>query len=249
MGGDSYSPVILSIISTMKKKRIDVFLLHGIAKEVNKDTYYNDFVGGIRKNLPIDVDIGFHPIDYSHILKAKEDIIYSWMADMGRPSIRKWACDYVCDVIALGYPKSTPKKGDFIYDLTEMLNTKYDFVNANYPDSKKVVIGHSLGSVIGYGFTWERKIDTLITMGSPFLYFSIRFKNFGMSNFNLPKFYNFWKKYDLVSTKVSRNPNFSHVHDIQVKSFNPLNWFTFKSHSAYWRSDFVRRSIAKILVE
>ena len=228
-------------------KRLDVFLLHGIGKSIGLN-YYDGFVNAVRSKLPIDLDIGFHPIDYSPLLDTKEATIFSWMEDMGWKKLRRFACDFVCDVLAAAYPRRTPVAGDFIFDLTEMLKAKFAEVGSKYPDSIKILIGHSLGTVIGFNFTWEYPLEHLILMGSPFDYFSIRYHNFGENNPKLKTFVNFWKRYDVVSTIISRNPNFKSVKDIQVRSFNPKYILPVRAHTTgYWDSDFVHSEIAGIL--
>jgi len=226
--------------------RIDVFLVHGIAEKIGEN-YYDDFVMGIRKHLPIAADVSFHPIDYSHLLADKEQEIFSWMKDMGYTKVRKFACDFICDALAYGYPKQSPDVGDFIFDLHELLRRKYRMVCDVYPDSKKVIIGHSLGSLVAYGFTFEEHFDALITMGSPFCYFSIRYKNFGENNPNLKQFWNFWKQYDVISTKIAKNPNFKSVKDVQVTSWNPKDCVPRLAHSAYWNSEQVHKKVGEIL--
>lgn len=226
--------------------RIDAFLIHGIGK-ITDPHYYDDFVIGIRKNLPIDIDINFHPVDYSRLLEPKEDIIFSWFNNRFWKKLHNFACYYICDVLAYAYTRGVPGPGDFIYDLTELLKTKFRAVDEKYPDSKKIVIGHSLGSIVGFGYTWEEKIDCLITMGSPFDYFSIRYAGFGRDNPDLPFFYNFWKDHDAVATEISKNPNFKRVKDIQVSSWNPKYLAPLRAHSVYWTSDFVHKEIAKIV--
>lgn len=229
--------------------KISVFLIHGIGKNIGSN-YYDSFVLGIRKYLPVDADINFHPVEYSHLLEEKENTIYSWLREMGYQGLRKFACDFVCDVLAYAYPWRPAGPGDFIFDVTELIKGKFKEVSEKYPDNKKVVIGHSLGSIVGYGFTWIEPVDCLITMGSPFDYFSIRYKGFGEMNPTLKRFCNFWKSYDLVSTIISENPNFRTVKDIQVKTFNPKFFLPIKAHTTgYWDSDFVQREIAKILKE
>lgn len=224
-------------------KQVDVLLLHGISKSIHPD-YYDKFVAGIRSHLPLDFDVVFHPIDYSEILEPKEKTIFSWMRGMNWQKTRKFICDLVCDALAYGYPKRAPEAGDFIYDLHGLIGRKMAKARAG---SKIVIIGHSLGSIVGYGVTWDIYTDCLITMGSPFCYFSVRYKNFGEMNPNLRQFHNFWRGRDPVSTIISRNPNFKAVHDYEVKSWNPRYWFMLQSHSIYWKSNFVHKKIAKIL--
>lgn len=222
---------------------IDVFLIHGIGKSL-PPRYYDHFVSGIRENLPVDADVVFHPIDYSKLLDKKEATILSWMSGMSWSGIRGFICNYVCDALSYAYPARPTQEGDFIYDLTTLLSGKMDKTREG---SKVVVTGHSLGSIVGYGITWGIHTDCLITMGSPFLYFSIRYKDFGDMNPNLRQFHNFWRSRDPVSTIISRSPKFKCVHDYEVKSFNPRYWFMFQSHSIYWKSKFVHKKIASIL--
>lgn len=228
--------------------RTDIFLIHGIGKTIGTG-YYDRFVLSLRRYLPIDLDLNFHTIDYSPLLETKEDTIFSWMEDLGWVKLRRFACDFVCDVLAFAYTRRPAQEGDFIFDLTKLLKDKFSEINTRYPDSRKIIIGHSLGSIVGFGYTWEEKIDTLITMGSPFDYFSIRYKGFGEMNLDLRVFYNFWKRFDVVSTIISRNPNFRCVKDIQVKTFNPKYIFPVKAHTSYWESEFVHQEIAKIILE
>lgn len=222
---------------------IDILLCHGIGKSL-PSRYYDQFVEGIRKNLPIDADVVFHPIDYSSLLESRENRIFAWMKGMNWQITRKFVCDFVCDALAYGYPKRKPESGDFIYDLHSLIGKTMAKARTG---SKIVVIGHSLGSVVGFGITWDLHADCLITMGSPFCYFSIRYKNFGEMNPDLQQFHNFWRGRDPVSTIISKNPNFKMVHDYEVKSWNPRYWFMLQSHGIYWKSSFVHKQIAKIL--
>ena len=228
---------------------IDIFLLHGISKEVKAETYYNAFIEGIEKYLSGSQQVRWHPIDYSFLLREKEETILSWMKELGHPKSRKFACDYISDILAMLHKDRPLVEGDFLYDFDKLVTTRYDTIHNFYPENRKVIIGHSLGSILGYRFTWKRAFDALIVMNSPFNYFSIGYKDFGEMNPNLPMFYNFWKKYDTVSTIISKNPNFKMVKDIQVKSLNPLNWFTSKAHSACWTDKFVHKTISNILTE
>jgi len=222
---------------------LDIFLIHGIGQKFDPSSY-DDFVNGIRKYLPLDSDIVWHPIDYSSLLAPREAKIYSWMKHLPWPKVRRFACDFIGDVLAYGYPKRPPEEGDFIHDLNKLLGQEFAKCRDN---SKRVIIGHSLGSIVGYGATFDFKTDCLIVMGSPFCYFSVRYKNFGEMNPDLPQFHNFWRGRDPVSTIISKNPNFKMVHDYEVKSFNPLNQFMLRSHGIYWKSKFVHEKIAKII--
>lgn len=231
------------------REPLEIFLVHGIGREVSKD-YYNDFVSGIRKYVPLDADIVWHGVNYSILLEKREQQIYSWMKKMspwwdyaGRKE-REFACNYICDVLAYGYPRRPPSRGDFIFDLHAQL--KQEFSKAR-PGAKKVIIGHSLGSIVGFGFTWAEHTDCLITMGSPFSYFSVRYKGGGEMNPDLPQFHNFWRGRDRVSSIISENPKFKCVHDYEVRSLNPRYLLRLQAHSLYWVSNFVHKEIAKIL--
>lgn len=223
--------------------KIDVILLHGITKNIDPH-YYDAFVEGIRKHIPIDMDILWHPIDYACILAKKEDTIFSWMKGMSWMRTRRFVCDFICDALAYAYPMREPGAGDFIFDLNELIANKMEKCQK---DSKVVFLGHSLGSIIAYGLSWNFHADCVITMGSPFNYFSIRYKDFGDMNMALPEFHNFWRGRDPVSTIISRNYKFKLVKDYEVKSWNPRYLFMLQSHSIYWRSTFVHKKIAAIL--
>src|SRR3990167_9663129 len=82
------------------QEMIDIFLLHGISKEVKAETYYNAFIEGIEKYLPKS-QVRWHPIDYSFLLREKEETILSWMKELGHPKSRKFACDYISDILAM----------------------------------------------------------------------------------------------------------------------------------------------------
>lgn len=222
---------------------LDLYLIHGIGKSFPA-SYYDGFEAGIKKHLPLSADVQFHGVDYSHLLEAKENTIYSWMKGMAWSAARDFACSYICDALAFGYPARPTKEGDFIFDVNKLIMA--EFATAR-PGTKIVVIGHSLGSAIAYNASWAVHMDCLITMGAPHNYFSIRYKDFGEMNPDLPQFHNFWRSRDPVSTIISRNPNFKMVHDYEVSSFNPLNQFMLRSHSLYWQSDFVHSKIASIL--
>lgn len=228
---------------------IDVFGLHGIGKSF-PPSYYDDAVKGVQAYLKPATDVKFHGIDYSHLLESREDVIYSWLKDIDpwydpfSKKARKFATDYICDVLAYAYPRRPPQLGDFIYDMTKLLTDKVADIRLG---ASIVFVGHSLGSIVAYGATWDIKTDCLITMGSPFNYFSIRYKDFGEMNPDLPQFHNFWRGRDWISTVISKNPNFRNVHDYEVTSRNPLNLSLLNSHGIYWKSDFVHKKIASIL--
>lgn len=228
---------------------IDVFLIHGVGRNISKD-YYNDFVAGIRKYLPLDADIVWHGVNYSLKLEKREDEVYTWLKpmipwwDLAGKKEMQFACDYVADVLAYGYPQRQPQPGDFICDVHSEIQAEYDKSRVG---SLKVVIGHSLGSIIGYDFTWQKPVDCLITMGCPLSLFSVRYHDGGEMNPKLSQFHNFWKARDRVSSIVSNNPKFKAVQDYQVISSNPKYLLRLQAHSIYWVSDFVHQKIANIL--
>lgn len=225
--------------------RVDVFLLHGIGKTIGTG-YYDDFVAGIRKRMPIDADVNFHPVEYSNLLDEKEDKIFSWLKGMAYQTLRRFACDYICDVLAFSPPESPARPGDFYYDVNRLLMNKFDEIESKYPKSKKVIISHSLGTQIAFAFAWRKEIDWLFTMGSPILYFSVRFNDFGKyPESTLHNMTNFYNVNDPVATIVSRNPNLKKCEDIKVKSFNPKYLLPLRAHSYYWVSDEVTQGIAK----
>lgn len=227
-------------------KQTDVFLVHGVAKTIGPE-YYDAFVAGIRKLLPMELDVLFHPVEYSHLLEAKEDQIFDWMKDLPYRAITEFAAYYIADALAYAYPRDPATEGDFIYDVHKLLADK--FAAAGRPGSRRVIIGHSLGSIVGYGFTWDVEVDCAILMGSPFFYFSPRFKGLGRMNPNLRQLHNFWKAHDKVSTgPLSKNPTFACAHDYQVTSLNPKYLLPLQAHSIYWTSEFVHKQIAKILL-
>ncbi len=167
-----------------------------------------------------------------------------WWDAAGRKE-REFACNYVCDVLAYGYPRRPPEEGDFIFDLHTQLAREYLKAREG---AKRVIIAHSLGTIVGYDFTWQQTTDCLITMGSPFAYFSIRYRSGGEMNPTLGQFHNFWKGRDRISTLIATNPRFASVHDYKVPSMNPRYLLRLQAHSHYWVSPFVHKRIAKILL-
>ena len=139
--------------------QVDVSILHGIAKTIGKD-YYDSFVTEIRRLLPFGGDIQFYPVDYSYLLQEKEDTIYRWMKDLPYRKITEFAAYYAADALAYAYPKHQPTvDGDFIHDVHKLLTKEFA---KGRPQAKKVIIGPSLGGIVGYGFSWDmKKILTL----------------------------------------------------------------------------------------
>ena len=225
--------------------KVDVLILHGIAKIIRKDAY-TPFIDGIDHWLPLHFDVKYHQVDYSYLLQKKEEQIFGWMEPLPYKKLTNFGAFFVADALAYAYPKHHPTvEGDFIYDVNKLLCQK---LGECRDDSKKVIIGHSLGSIVGYGISWDIHIDCLITMGSPFFYFSPRYKDNGEMNPDLAQFHNFWKSTDKVSCgPISKNPKFASVHDYRVKSMNPKYLLPVKAHSSYWTSKYVHEKIASII--
>jgi hypothetical protein len=230
--------------------KIDFLIIHGIGRKINVNDYIT-FIDGIKSRLPKEIDINFIQINYSEILDQKEDQIYEWMKELGN-GIRKWACYYICDVLAFS-PTEKNQKGDWYYDLNKSIEQTYKSLRK---DSKKVVFGHSLGSQIALSNCYSNKFDLLITAGSPIIYFSIKFKDYG-SPCPVKKIVNFYNPNDLVSTKVGANPHFKSItEDFEVK---PSLFFRIplvlpllkklKAHTFYWSSKEVHKKIADELVK
>ena len=230
--------------------RIDVFLVHGIAVNLNGQTYYSDFVDAIRKKLPIQADVNFHPIVWNELLYKKEQQIYRWMADLKYDKLRWIGCTLIGDVLAYSPPEGIPAPGDFYYDVNKLLETEYDTIAKAYPKSKKVILSHSLGTQISFGFSFRREIDLLVTMGSPILYFSVRFKDYGkFPEATLHRMVNFYNPFDPISTLVSRNPALRQCRDVKVFSWNPLNCLPMHAHKSYWTAGKVHDAIAQEILK
>lgn len=230
-------------------RQIDCILIHGVENKIDTVHYFTPFCDLIAKNLTLEQrgDIRFHPVDYSSILDDRENMIYSWMKEDHWDKLRWVGAKLICDVLAYAYPKRAAQAGDVIYDITKLLADKYVEVAHQYPLSEKWIIGHSLGCIVGFGFSWDVQIDGLITMGNPHNYFSIRYKNFGEDNKDLPNFVNFHDPWDPISTRVSQNPNFKRVTDVKVSNWNPLLKLPIRAHTAYWTNDKIAQRIASML--
>ena len=228
-------------------REIDVFLIHGVENKINATNYFTPFCERIQKFLTLEErgNIRFHPVDYSVILDERENFIYSWMRKDHWQKLRWVGCKLICDVLAYAYPKRPAQVGDVIYDITKLLVDKFVDVSKTYPNSEKWIIGHSLGCVVGFGFTWDIKVEGLITMGNPHDYFSIRYKRFGEDNKNLPQFINFHNPWDPTSTRVSNNPNFGRVTDVLVSNWNPILKLPIRAHTTSWSNDKVAQRIAQ----
>ena len=233
----------------MEKIRKDVFLIHGVGKKLGSD-YYDKFVAGIRSFIPIDEDVNFHPVDYSPLLDEKEEKIFSWMKGMGYQGLRKFGCDFLADVLAYSPPENPAKAGDFYFDVNEMLSKKFEAVEKSYPQSKKIIISHSLGTQIAFSFAWKKEIDVLFTCGSPIIYFAVRFSGFGkFPEATLKRMINFYNENDPVATIIGRNPALKKCQDIKVKSWNPRYLLPLQAHSFYFVSADVQKKIAEVLSE
>jgi hypothetical protein len=226
-------------------------MIHGVENKIDTVNYFTPFVERIQKFLTLEQrgNIRFHAVDYSTILDARENVIYSWMKGDHWQKLRWVGAKLICDVLAYAYPKRPTQAGDVIYDITKLLADKFVEVTDAYPDSEKWIIGHSLGCIVGFGFSWDLKIDGLIAMGNPHDYFSIRYKNFGEDNKELANFINFHDPWDPISTRVSKNPNFKRVTDILVSNWNPLLKLPMHAHTAYWANNKIAGHIASILTK
>ena len=222
-------------------KRIDIFLIHGISKGSIPNGYYDEFVNGIRKNLPIDLDINFHPIDYSFLLEKEEANIYEEQKPYHfYKKLLGLATELICDVLAYA---PTEKVEGFYNQVHELIDRKYDSIEMYYPFSIKVFMCHSLGSQIGTTYLWRKNVDHIITMGCPVRFFSIRFKEKPTPP-NVLTFTNFYSRYDPVSTALK--PMWNFVKDVCVDSwFTPLNKLPMKAHSSYWTSSIVQKRLRK----
>lgn len=228
--------------------RLDVLLVHGIAVNLNGQTYYSDFVNSLRKLLPVDMDINFHPIVWNDLLYKKETQIYRWMSGLRWDKLRWIGCTLIGDILAYAPPEGIPGPGDFYYDVNKLLEAKYDEIAKAYPKSRKVIISHSLGTQISFSFCFRREVDLLVTFGSPILYFSVRFKDYGkFPDATLHRMINFYNPFDPISTVVSRNPSLRQCRDIKIMSWNPLNMAPMHAHSAYWSSSEMVERMAESL--
>lgn len=226
--------------------RTDILLVHGIGKAIKSD-YYNEFVDSIRRKLPLDIDVSFHAINYSEPLDSKEAIIFGWMKGLNYQDLRSFGCFFVGDVLAYAPPEGVPGPGDFYYDVNKQLADKFAEIKAKYPESKKVIIAHSLGTQISFSFAFKEELDHLFVCGSPLLYFSVRFKEFGSYPPKLKGMTNFYNVNDPVATVVGRNPKLAACKDIRVKSWNPRYLLPLQAHSHYFKSDQVHQGIADVL--
>ena len=237
----------LSNLEEKMNQRVDAFLIHGIGKTI-EGNYYDNFVDAIRRKLPIDADVNFHPVNYSEPLDKREGVIWKWMEGMAYQKLRNFGCFFIADILAYAPPEHPPKPGDFYYDVNKILSDKFADVEATYPNSKKVIIAHSLGTQIAFSFAWGHKIEHLFCMGSPILYFSVRFKDFGMFPVETLKgMTNFWNTNDPIATRIERNPNLKVCKDIRVRSFNPRYLLPLQAHSMYFTSNDVHQKIADVI--
>lgn len=230
-------------------REIDIFLLHGVENKIDTITYYQPFVKRICENMTAEerAHVRFHPVNYSVILEEKEKTILSWMKHDHWQRLREFGCFFIGDILAYAHPKRPAEPGDPIYDIHKLLAEVVANVMVDHPKSEKWIIAHSLGCVVGFGFSWDIKIDCLITMGNPHNYFSIRFKNFGQDNPNLPHFFNFHDPWDPISTRVSENPNFTRVYDVVLKNWNPWKKLPIRAHVAYWKSKELAKRLADLI--
>jgi hypothetical protein len=225
---------------------VDVILLHGIQKDLDEESYYSDFVYGIRKYLPISTHCAFHPLNWNKLIQDKEIQAYKWMEGLFYDKLRRFGCTMIGDVIAYAPPESVPKPGDVYYDVNKLIEKTYDEIQSLAPKSKKAVFAHSMGAQIAFSLAFRKPFDLLITFGAPLLYFSLRFNGFGeYPHKTLGKMMNLYNKFDPVSTIVSRNPKLTACKDVDVTGWNPLNMTPLRAHTSYWKSDKVHRIMAQ----
>lgn len=227
----------------------DIFIIHGVENKVDTKDGYAPFEERIRKFLSLgqNENVRFHPVNYSVLLEAEEKEIYSWMSKDHWQAFRWIGATLICDVLAYAYPKRPAQPGDFIYDLTKLLADTVVDVQHDHPTSEKWLLCHSLGCIVGFGFSWDVQVQGLITMGNPHDYFSVRYRGFGEDNKDLPQFVNFHNPWDPISTLVSKNPNFARVTDVIVSHWNPVLKLPIRAHLSYWTDDKVAQRIASTL--
>ena len=233
-------------------KEVDAFFIHGISKEVDPSSYYTPLIEGIRKHLPVDFPLRIHPIDHSHLLKEKEETLFTWAKGFWYPITRRWANNYINDVIALS-PNETMGSGNFYFDVLKMIEDKYDEAAKDRPHSKKVIFGHSLGAQIGLFFAFRRELDCLITAGGPMNYFAIRFPKFGRyPDATLHRMLCFSYRQDLVvNGPMGKNPNYNRpqVTDVILPLYNPWYWRPTKAHMRFFTDPRVHKITAANLLE
>lgn len=231
--------------------------IHGV-KAYLKENYAYDFFTKIKQNLSdrIIPFIHFHAFEWDSIVNKKEEQTYKMMCHLGNwktKKIRKLICDFWCDTLWYGNTKRLSESGDVYFDIHKKLNNEIEvLIKKLGNDSNLILIGHSWGSQIAFDYSWSEgyTVDGMVTMGSPILYGSGRFHNWG----ELPQIpFNFWLNFvvpfDPIACDFKNHPNEKFrqsIHDIILNTWNPfIRFFSLKAHTSYWKNSIVHKEIAK----
>lgn len=243
-------------------KTIIFVVSHGIETKLSTPNYCPDFIEGIEKELGPDVRFIPHLFNWDVLVRDREDKTYEMVKHLGHGLLRKLICSLGCDILWYSASQQIVSFGSVFADIHQKLKGEIRDIVMLYPDAKIVLCGHSWGSQIVLDFCFmaepeiRQRIVGLVTMGSPILYKSGQYDDWGHPPTGLKFWLNFFNPLDPVSTEISKNENFkSAVEDVEVKSWNPLVWlrvpFIFSivtAHTYYWKAGVVRKRIAAALV-
>lgn len=235
-------------------KTVIFVVCHGIETKLKKASYADSFVFGIRNSLPEGIPFASYQFNWDTIVVEREQKTYEMVKDLRRPLLRKLTCFLGCDILWYAFTKRLVSQGSIYDQIHSKLRREVKQLLALYgKDAVLVLCGHSWGSQIMLDFCFDEdaeitsKIAGLVTMGSPIIYKSGQYDDWGHPPKGLKFWLNFYNPWDPVSTIISRNENFKDaVKDVCVGAWNPLGWVSIlMAHTCYWKSGTVKKQIAE----
>ena len=231
-------------------------ILHGVqAFSLDKETV-RDFIAGVRAYVPDQFKdwIKFQIIDWDDIVGQRQ--LEAFEMEKGLPKQRLLKLKHTVGSDLLWDVQTRNLNGD-----QNIYNQIVSFVTLQIGELKKVygntsnlvLIGHSWGGqrALSYCFDSPFNVHGLITMGSPITAVSGRFPDWGKLPTDLKFWLNFRMAGDWIGSqfKYHKSQQFREfVEDIHLSSWNPLNWFTIKAHTYYWKSKEVHKRIAEKII-
>jgi len=229
--------------------KILLIALHGVEWGEIKNDYANRLFDGIRNHMNFEENglLEMYPYNWTKYTNPRQLEIYSKVEKgLGRQWFRKLKHTLGSDV---SWGQRAKEGTPCFY--TKFLNELIDLVEKYNGNGTKVVLfGHSQGSQLAYQFIFDykRPIAHFFSAGSPISMNSGMFEDWGRVPPNLTAWTNFYNYFDGISSLlegVHLSKQIAYfVKDVEVpKGYNPLRWTLAGSHTIYWESELVCKTI------
>lgn len=243
-------------------KYVICVISHGVENREIPDDYAQPLIDNIRSYLSEDEKAYFLtvPINYSKKTQYRQMQMFRFCDDgLGKQKLRQMKYTIGGDLIV--YQRTKAGSG-FLSDLHKLIDNivseKIKFAN----DTKIVLIGHSLGSVILYNHLFESQLSLkpsgIFLMGSPFSLYSLPYDNWGgLPQYQLDFMWNFYNPEDWISSKIQDvHPSEQIANFCKDFKVGPpllsLDYLTektallggLKAHIGYWKNKQVAKNIA-----